>query len=238
MKYLISSILREKNRLKTILITLLTSAYCFGQSPMEEFGSKACKCIDIINIKTDEVLVTFNEPCISLLLEENKEVLLEEYKITSISKPEFVTGFNDAQHINAILFSELILNCDKYYKQFKKVSPLEIPLPEANTYGDGEIDSLTKYINLNISLYKNYYSRAVAYAKREMYKKAILDLDKVIELKPNEPYTYLIKAYIYQKTNNFEQAFLEYKNSYDRSGDNELLILMSFAKRRATEKQH
>ncbi|GEM_PF-4122740 len=185
---------------------------------------------------TNELLEAFHKKCVSNLLEDNQEKLLEEYKTTGSDQPEYLVGYQDAQKINSLLISELILNCDKYYEHFKKISPTEIPLPQTAIYGIGEIDSLTKYINLNVNLFTNYCNRAVAYAKKEMYDKAIKDLDKAIELKPHEAYPYGIKAHIYQKSEKFEQAYLEYKNTYDRSEKSEILIFMSLAKRRANKK--
>lgn len=212
---------------------LLTTSFSFGQSIMKKIESQACKCMDNIKIESDAKLETFHNQCITTLLEENQKKLLKEYGTTDSDQPEYIVGYHDAQKINTILVSELILYCDKYYEQFKKIAPNEVPLPETSIYGIGEIDSLTKYINLNVNLFMNYCNRAISYTKSEMYKKALLDLDKAIELKPEEAYAYSIKAHIYQKTNDFEQAYIEYKNAYERSKKNELLIFMSLAKRKS-----
>lgn len=87
---------------------------------MQKVESKVCKCIDGIEVETDAILDAFHKRCITTLLEKNQQKLLEEYGTTDSDQPKYLAGHQDAQKINTLLVSELILNCDTYYEQSKK----------------------------------------------------------------------------------------------------------------------
>lgn len=220
-----------------IVISLLTySLNSVSQDLVDKLVSKSCECFNKkISDESGDALREFYTSCLGQDALAGKENEIGKWNRDTTNLSEYIKGYNGVQNLMSEITAQLIINCDKFYEQIKSNIPDEIPFGNTSIYKIGEIDSLTKYIDLNVNLYYNLCYRANAYFKKQNYKKAVKDLNEAIEIDPTKPNAYAIRGVVNFNQKNYEQAYEDYKVSYMISNTNMLLFLMSIAKRKMQE---
>ncbi|WP_221413292.1 tetratricopeptide repeat protein [Marinoscillum sp. 108] len=195
-------------------------------------GLESCKCLNTINADGDseQTWEKFNTTCWSRIIEQFKDdinALEFDTTDTEIAEvPEYKRGYELGKIVGVRVFTNMIDNCDEFYEIFKKMIPKVIDPNTVPIYGEGEIDSLTNHIELGINLFDNYCDRAIAYYKKSKTKKAISDLDKAIELKPDQPTPHIYKGIIHRNNKKYCSAAKEFETAY-QLGSNPMILIFS-----------